>query len=319
MSVHDGFEVVIFGVDGSRWDVHGPNAGAQGMWLGEGQVQNIYDAPVETRWMTTAGGRGAKPRKRKYLPRDLTVGFHVNGEGEAVPGQREAALALALGSEPYPWDPARRLARMVITAPLQDGGPRTLYFEGREAPDLESNLDPLMLEYCNTIYSLRAGEPMWQSPPEVQAFEAGTTSASGNVTVSNPTDLPCEYTVELTPATWTLPDPSWIGRPGTVAPGGAHAARTITVEVQPSDVTARLTRRRDQLLAQTAAGTNLIARQQGRFLVYDLPAWLPPTQLPISYTGAPSGGARAEYTLPRLWTRPWGMSLSDRLSNVVEP
>ncbi|UQE73836.1 hypothetical protein MYK68_13965 [Gordonia sp. PP30] len=314
MSVNDGFAVTVYGVDGSRWDVHGPLAGRQGVWLGEGQVQAIYDAPIETRWATTAGGRGARPRRRVWLPRDFTLGFHVNDD---TAGRRESALALALGSEPYPWDPARRAARMVITAPLQDDGPRTLYFEAKETPELVADQDTLAAEYANTLYSCRAGQPLYESEPEAVAFEQSGTSGAGTVVLSNPSDTACEYTVELTPATWTLPDPSWTGQAGAVAPGGPHAARTLTAVVEPGDVTARFTRRRDQLLAQTAAGTNLVARQQGRFLVYDLPAWLPPTPLPISYTGAPPGGARAEYTLPRLWTRPWGMSLADRPAEVL--
>ena len=312
MSVHDGFAATIYGVDRSRWDVHGPLAGRQKVWIGESQLQAIYDAPLESRWVSSTG-RSLLPRRRKWLPRDFTVGFHVDGEDEALGGQIESALTLALGAEPYPWDPQRTTARMVVTAPLQTHGPRTLYFEAREAPELAATLDPITQEYANTIFACRAGvEPMWESAAEVVAFEGSGTSGSGFITVSNPTDLPCEYTVELTPATWTIPDPSWVGRVGEVAPGGAHAGRTLPVVVTAADGIARLTRRRSNLLAQTSTGANLIARQQGQFLIYDLPPWLPETQLPISYTGAPAGGARAEYTLPRLWTRPWGGALGER-------
>lgn len=308
--IDDGFSVTLFGIDGSRWDVHGRLAGRQGVWLGAEQVESIYDTPIESQWSETAGARGAKPRRRKYLPRDFVLGFHVDGDGEPVKGMRESALSVALASEPYQWDPQRAQARMVITAPLQDE-PRTLYFEAREAPELESALDPLALEYANVIYSLRAGEPLYSSPDEISSFERSGTSGSGTILVSNPTDIACEYTVELTPAKWILPDPSWVGTPGKVAPGGAQAARTLPVEVTTADSIARLTRRRDRLLVATAGGTNLLARQQGKFLQFDLPAWLPPTELPISYTGAPSGGARAEYTLPRKWSRPWGGSIDE--------
>lgn len=311
----EGLEMALVGIDGSRWQVHGAGQGAQGAWLGAEQVQAIYDAPIDVQWTETAGGRGARPRRRRYPARDMVLGFHVNDEDQGPAGRRGAALALALGSEPYRWDPDRRLARMEITSELS--GMRWLDFEATAAPDLVAALDPLAQRYSNTVFSLRAGEPLFASEPGLAVFETPLSAASGTVVLANPSNTPCEYTVELTPGIWTIPDVSWSGPAGQVAPGGKHAGRTITVEVLPEHVLARLTRDRTQIPATAAGGANLVARQRGQFLQFDLPAWLPPTELPVSVTGAPAGGARAEWTLPQFWTRPWGMAWADRLSQEV--
>lgn len=312
----DGFSVRIIGADRSRWDVHGHRAGRQGVHIGEGQLQGIYAAPIETNWSETAGGKGAKLRRRRYLPRDLVVGFHVNGEGELIPGQREAALRLALASGAYQYDPNARPAKLIVTSPMS--GERWLYVDAREAPELESALDPLELEYMNSIWELRAGQPLWETDDDEAEFSGTSSAHSGVVTLSNPTDMPCDYSVVLTPAKWSIPDVSWSGPMGEVAPGGEHAARQLPVEVEVADEGARLTRDPDKIPATTTTGRNLVARMAGNMLRFSLPAWLPETELPISYTDAPAGGARAEYRLPRRWTAPWGGEWENRLPDEVE-
>ncbi|SDT94198.1 hypothetical protein SAMN04488548_13117 [Gordonia westfalica] len=47
----------------------------------------------------------------------------------------------------------------------------------------------------------------------------------------------------------------------------------------------------------------------GQWIIHDIPPYTPPTLLPISYTNAPAGGARAELHQPRLWTRPVGLEM----------
>ncbi|MGC4964238.1 hypothetical protein [Gordonia sp. DT101] len=306
MSIHDRCSVTIFGVDNTRWDVHGPLAGRQGVWIGEGQLSGILDAPLESAWSETAAGIGARHVRDRYKPRDLIVGFHVNGEGETVPGQREDALARALVPPPYIYSPTKRTGRAEVTTEMS--GMRWIYFRGQEVPEIDTGRDFLADAYANPIYNLRAGFPLWESETIVRAFETENTSATGEIIVENPSDTPCRYTVILTPGDWLLPDPSWSGEIGEVAPGGPHATRTIAVSVTEEHSGAVLSRNPQKLPVATPAGHNLLSAQQGRFLVYDIPPWTPATALPIAVSNAPTGGARAEYHLTQHWTRPWGMS-----------
>ncbi|GAA4758784.1 hypothetical protein [Gordonia alkaliphila] len=319
MSPHDGFEVAIFGIEASRWDVHGALAGRQGVWIGEGQLSGILDAPYESSWSQTARGGGATHVRDRYIPRDMTVGFHVNGTGsavvapETVAGEREAAFARALTSPPYRWSPTRRTARMRVTTVLS--GARELAIRGTEVPDIDIGSDVLMDSYVNPLYSLRAGIPFWSSglvDPR-PAFETTSTTGSGTVEVRNPGDVPARYSIVLTPGDWTISDPSWSGEAGQVAPGGPHADRTIDVHVPVAAGGAIVSRDPRRIPIASASGENLVSIQQGRFLVYDLPPWTPPTELSISVRNAPAGGARAEYLIEKLWTRAWGMEAPEVL------
>ena len=307
MGALDAFEVVIFGVDGTRWDVHGPLAGRQGVWIAEGQLDGLLDAPFESAWSETARGGGVNHIRDRWVPRDMTAGFHVNGEGEPVPGTREAAFARAMTTPPYRHSPSKRTARMRVTTDLS--GEREIGFRALEVPDLSIGRDVLADAYVNPVYTLRAPRLFWSSGEvdPIPYFEAPSTSGSGVVWVENPGDVPAQYTVVLTPGRWALPDPSWVGEIGAVAPGGVHANRTITVNVPVATGGAVVSRDPRRIPIAAADGSNLMSPQQGQFLVYDLPPWTPPTALPISVSNAPSGGARAEYHIERRWTRAWGM------------
>ena len=57
--------------------VHGPLAGAEGVYLAAGQVQNLYEALVKTTWKTGAFQAGGRVKGVKYLPRDVHLGFHM--------------------------------------------------------------------------------------------------------------------------------------------------------------------------------------------------------------------------------------------------
>lgn len=310
MSIYDGFAVTIFGVDGTRWDVHGPLAGAQKVWIGQGQLSGILDAPLESAWAESARGGGARHVRDRYLPRDLTIGFHVDGTGDLVRGATAAAFARALTAPPYRWSPSKRSARIVVETALS--GTRELAVRGTQVPNIDVGRDILADEYENPVYNLRAGIPWWstglyQPGGVLPAFETGSSSGSGTVTVANPGDVPARYSVALTPGVWEVPDRSWSGEIGAVAPGGDHADRTVTVTVPAPAGGAVLSRDPRRLPITGADGSNLISAQEGKFLIFDLPPWTPPTALPISVSGAPGSGARAEYRIDVNFTRAWGM------------
>ena len=93
------------------------------------------------------------------------------------------------------------------------------------------------------------------------------------------------------------------------APGGEHAARTVTVDVKADMGGVRISLDPAQRMVADLAGTNVLGRgvTGNQFFVHEIPPYTPVTELPIAVSGAPAGGARAELHQPRLWSRPWGL------------
>jgi hypothetical protein len=58
-----------------------------------------------------------------------------------------------------------------------------------------------------------------------------------------------------------------------------------------------------------ANNTNLLGQLAGKFFNYAIPPYTPQAGLPVSYTGAPAGGAMVQLVQPRRWSRPWGLEL----------
>src|SRR5687767_1913763 len=52
-------------------------AGAQGIWNAAGQVKGLWDAPIKTTWKTGAFQDGSTQKAKKWLHRDLEMGFHA--------------------------------------------------------------------------------------------------------------------------------------------------------------------------------------------------------------------------------------------------
>lgn len=315
MAWEDRVQISLIGTDSTRWDVAGWSGSRppQGVELNPAQIDGIYDAPIETEWDESADGIGAtQVGPARFKPRDMVLGFHafedeyIDEFGAGPLGRCESNFRKAFPTQRDPWDPDFQLAQLWATTELS--GLRKLYFQAHEAPDIPLNRDPMVDEYYSLKYLLRSGMPLWDSGEEMEYFQSGASSASGTITVSNPTDVAMRQTWRLTRATWMLPDPSWSGPPGARVPGGSHPARTLPLPpILDTDGGVVITRDRSKLHATTFTGANFMVRMQGKWLQFDIPPYTPETDLPISYTAAPVGGARAELYQPRLWSRPWGL------------
>ena len=60
------------------FNVHGLDAGREGVWLAKGQVEGIYDAPIKSTWKTGAFQVGSTQKAIKRLHRDMELGFHIS-------------------------------------------------------------------------------------------------------------------------------------------------------------------------------------------------------------------------------------------------
>lgn len=309
--MRDRVRATLIGTDSTRWDVAGFEGSTppQGVEIDPAQIDGIYDAPFETEWDESADGIGAvQIGGARYKARDIVLGFHIFDDeySSSAPGEAESAFRKAFPTQRDPWDDDFTLAQLWIESSLS--GTRKLYVQAHEAPEVPLNRDPLRDEYFNVKYLLRAGQPLWDSGEVMKFFQSSSTSASGTIEVANPTDMPMRQTWRLTRATWTLPDPSWSGAAGKRVPGGAFPSRTLPLPpILDTDGGVVITRDRAKLHATTFTGANFLVRMQGKWLQFDIPPYTPKTLLPISYTDAPAGGARAELYQPRLWSRPWGL------------
>jgi hypothetical protein len=247
------------------------------------------------------------------LHRDLSLGFHIIDTDNLYELNDSRFRQLFDYQEDF-WDDNPTPTTIEVETTMS--GTRMLDVLMYEAPEFQSDLDPLQQEYGNLIMKLRAGQPFWYEPdPATDAdymdeFTATTAAASGTVTVENPTDCVMYHKIVLTRATWTLPDFQWVGAKGVRAPGGPNAARTVT-NIVVSDVNggATIDLDRQELMFRDANNTNILAQLAGQFFNYAIPPYTPPTDLPVHYSAAPTGGALARFIMPHRWTRPWGMEL----------
>lgn len=306
----DVISITILGCDGSVWPVAGKYAGREGVILSEDGVDGILDAPVTVIDDSTPMQVGGTLRGVDYEVRDIVLKFYAF-EDEArrsrAGGDLESRLRRAFCYEPDKWDPDFKPARIKVVTRLSQA--RTIEVWLSDAPDVDLTIDPIQDELFIDAFKLRAYQPMWRSRPDMSEFEVTGTSGSGEIESWNPTDRPLEQRWELTRGIWVLPDPTWSGKPNKRVRGGALPNHTVPLpEITAADGGVTIQMDRSKRHARAANGTPYEARMQGRWLRHVIPPYTPRgTMLPISVTGAPAGGARAELHMERLWSRPWGL------------
>lgn len=295
------FDISIIGAgNGEQIIASGRRAGM--LSLAKGQVEGLYHAPVDTEWASARQQRGGSFKGLENPTRDMELGFHVLADRDNSFEYLESQLRSMFTYHLDPWWPDDELARICVQS---DRDYRELHVQMYEEPEVTTDTDPSLLMYGNVFYKLRAAQPFWESPDEVTAWETSGTSGSGTIEVSNPTDIPMYQRWVLTPGTWTVPDVKWTGRPRhrtvelnrTIALKPVTSAMgTLVIDLDPMRV-----------MMADQAGTNVMGDVGGGYyFMFEIPPHTPKTQLPISVTAAPAGGARAELHQPRLWSNCYG-------------
>lgn len=293
---------IVSAGNGPVLHVHGEEAGMEGVALGKGQVEGIYDAPTSTEWTRARRQRGGRYKGLENPERDITLGFHVISRGDSYV-ENDDLLRRAFTYELDPWYPGDTLARLVVDV---EGDERTLDVQMSQEPEFAPEIDPTQLEYGNVFYRLKAAQPFWEGASKVVSWETAGTSGTGTLKLRNPCPLPISYRLVLTPGKWIIPDYQFTGpaRKRTVAHARSIPLQNVTVGmgglVIDTDPMVRTFRSLD--------GTNVNGQVAGGYYVvnYQLPPYLQPVDVPISVSGAPPGGARAELHYTELWDRPWG-------------
>jgi hypothetical protein len=280
-----------------------------GVHLYEGQVEGIYDAPIKSTWKTGAFQDGSRQKAYKKLHRDMELGFGILETITTSYEFNDSVFRQLFDYELDQWEAVPTKTIMDIETDLS--GTRSLDVLMYEQPEFSPAHDPIQDQFGNAILKLRAGQPMWYEDDVITSFTSASGSASGTVTVTNPTNQIMRHKWICTPATWTLPDFQWVGDRGVRTPGGTYGTRTVgglTVSSLNGGMVVDLDRQK--LMFRDANDTNIIAQFAGTIFNHAIPPYTPPTALPVSYTGAPAGGAMVQLVQPRLWGRPYGGELA---------
>lgn len=298
---------------GGTFVTHGQGAGAQGVWNGKGQVQGLWDAPVQTTWKSSAFQEGSTHRATKRLHRDVMLGFHITQtllaagqDADASAEENESAFRKIFEYAEDPWDDDPEPTTLHVDT--EQSGERMLDVLLHDTPQFTSDIDPIQQQYFNLILPLRAGQPSWYEPDHVSTVSSASSSATLQIEVSNPTDQPMKHSWILTRAIWQVPDVSWRGPKYNRSPGGTFASREIEVPVGEAQggCVVSLDRLED-LMVRDLHYTNMLPLLGGKLFKHVVPPYTQPQNLTISYTGAPAGGAMAQLVQPRRWSRPWGL------------
>ena len=301
--------VELFGVDGSHHPLSGD--GVENIYLGT-SPQGLYDSPVETSYKSGAFEIGGKLTKvtRRYRNLMLPIGSYAHSPDEWA--EADSQVRKAFDYELDPWDPDANPAIIRITT--DRSGPRELGVFMSESPVMEMETDPWDYEHSLLPVMLIAPDPDWQSPADVSEVTFTGTSGEQFVTVSNPTPLPMMHTwIIAGQGTVALPDFSWTGPkyarvPGVdLASGKDHSERMLTIDSLPEDgggITAEVDRMKIPF-RNVVNSMRPTAAMRGNRLLYKVPPYTPPTQLPVWVTGA-QPGLKVSCIQPRLWPRPWG-------------
>ncbi|MFC9769037.1 hypothetical protein [Rhodococcus jostii] len=310
-----GAKVELFGVDGSYFCLSGDGGGDQGVYLGTSPA-GLCDAPVKVTYKSGAFEIGGTPVKKTIHYRELVLGLGAYAYSAEQWALVDSQLRKAFDYEVDPWDPNATAARLRVTT--DQSGSRDLLVLLSESPVMDMDTDPHDYEHSLLPVTLVAGQPMWFQEDVIDSWELTSGSAgSGTVTIANPTDQPMLHTWVINGpagATFSLPDVSWTGPRYARVPGVDHTSgrddseRIYTTPTLVSEdgggATVEVDRMR--LPIRSLTNTNMAGRTGGRRLLYKVPPYTPPTEVPVSVTGgAPGSGVVLRQ--PRLWSRPWGL------------
>lgn len=283
-------DLTLIGRDGIRWTIHGRHAAAQGVALLQG-TKPLWEAPIKSVWMQGAFQEGATYLGYRTEPLDPVLVFGIRGRSTIDWQRTEAQFLASLGN---PDD------TLVLEA-RSPSGVRTLGLRLTDTPEQVGEHDEEKNAFSKYIVQFRAGWPRWVGETEVSSWSSPSSSGSGFVTVSNPTDTwMYPQWVCTAPGRWVVPDYSWTD--------DGQASRLITTPTLAvgQDLTIDTYPAHEPYVA--ADGSNIAGRFGGVMFLHPVPPHTPPTQLPVSLE-AGEAGAAIMLRMPRNYRRPKGGDL----------
>lgn len=300
-----GHSITLYGPNGDVLPLTGPQADEGYSIMRDGLV-GYYDAVTTTEWARARRQRGGRYKGLEQAEREIEIPFRVTSERDWA--ALDSRLARAIPYQLDRWDENAKLARIGIEA---DDTERFLDVQRSREPQYHKDFDALKaldLGQGIVTYFLKAAQPMWSGRKRMLVWETSSTSGTGPVApkLSNPGPIPIMGKWVLTPGIWTVPDYQWGG------PEGKRVVRDPrTIPLQPvTEAMGGLTIDLSDMerTFRSTSGENVNGQVAGNyyFVNFEIPPYTPPTDLIVSVSGAPAGGARAEFHYTELWNRPWG-------------
>lgn len=288
-------KLVVEGVDGSQWVIHGPGSGASPVRLLAGDVGELVDAPFSTTYQPVSGRPGSSFRAVTFPERNVVLNLNIAGDSGDSWARVDSRFRQALSPE----EPAR------LVAITPQSGRRWLNVRLAEHPQLKNSLDPH--EQANAVmqYVLVAGDPYWYSQELRDEFVFdGSNWVGGGVTVANPGDVPAW-------PKWVLTAPAKFGLPDVdlSTPVDARLDRFVYLPFQPTGREVVVDADPFEELIATTDGTLLWAQMNGQFFENPIPPRTTDTVLPVYVDPFPL----FPFDIPATW-RIW---IAEKLSELV--
>lgn len=291
--MHEEFELWIYGVDGSKWPVHGKPSWGENVRLKDGTLGEFYDAPLSTTYKARAGQSGSQYRGHRFLERHLVLNLVFFDESwQSDLSRLKRAFA-----------PDRDAELAVITP---HAGERRLKVRLEEAPSYADGWDPFSRSFAEYQFVLVAADPLWQEPvPFTNEFVFdGSNWAGEGITVENPTDT-------LAWPKWVMTAPAKFGIPDIAIGEDYDQQRMLWLPFQPTNRASVLVDTDPgQELITANDGTLLWAKMNGQFPMHAIPPFTSPTVLPVAVDPFPL----LPFDLPTSW-RLW---IGDKLRQLVK-
>lgn len=298
----DHMVITMTGADGSSWNLTDPEPGPAGVELRPGP-KKLIDAPARTFWIQ--GASRMHYQGKQFERRDPIFGVNVYADHPDVWRDIDSQFRMALGMYDQQFtitvetpDGVRHLDLRLLSEP-------TAYESGEwegKAPDLHC--------VSTLLISAAAEMPFWYAEDYTESWSLPSgTSGSHNFSHSNPGDIEVWPRYFCTaPGTWTLPDRSWGQEAAYQRPLSADATRTVALPALVIGEDLDVNADPDEEALVAANGALVWARWSGNGLLYPIKPQTPPTSVAVSVSGA-STGAAVTMTLPRRFSRPFGVTL----------
>lgn len=169
--------ISLVGVNGRSFTLTGDGAGDAGVYLADGGIDGIWDAPVKTIWNSHAFQKGAKYGGKRILKRDMVLTFIVTDDNGVPWEENDSELRKA-----FDYDDDATLWYET------EGSRRWLKLRLAQEPTFNPIDDPIRAQVEVIKFTVTAGDPFWYEPDVTDTW-------------ISPTDSTASWSVRLTGAT----------------------------------------------------------------------------------------------------------------------
>lgn len=290
----EGFELHLFGADGSNWCLYGAENLDKPYRMMEGEVPELYSSPFEATYKPQVGRGGSSFRGFRDLPAFITLRVDFIGDDWS---QHLGLFRRALRPD----------ADAFIEIRTVQSGARRVAVRAYEADRLLNPHDPHRTRSAKVEFNLIAPQPYWTgSRPLTAEWTASPGKITGSVVIDNPGDIPVWPRWALTaPAGWMLPDVDLEAPPSDAKPRMVEIpwlpyGRDTLIDTDPLALT-----------AETLDGTlSTLAGLRGAHFINPIPAHSTDVELPVAIDPLPA----LELAIPDEW-KAW---IAIKLQEIAE-